>query len=102
MSGWRDHTLVDLLATHGLADAVERPFETDGWSGASFTTLELDGRRYVLKRTSLAVDWIAGASADTDLREAWLAAAGTRWPDGVMGHPHAGPVGRADRLGPPG
>ncbi len=81
MSDWRDHTLVDLLAAHGLTGAVERPFPTDGWSGASFTALERDGRRYILKRTTLGVDWIARATADRDLREAWLAATSkTPWP----------------------
>lgn len=72
---WRDRTLPDLLAEHGLADTPEAPFPTDGWSGATFTTLTAaDGRRFVLKRTSLGVDWIATATRDTDLREAWLAA----------------------------
>ena len=84
MSGWHDRTLVDLLAAYGLTGAVERPFPTDGWSGASFSALERDGRRYVLKRMSLAVDWIARATADADLREAWLAdASDTRWPAGL-------------------
>jgi hypothetical protein len=72
---WREQTLADLLAEHGLADAPEAPFPTDGWSGATFTTLtNADGGRYVLKRTSLAIDWIARATNDTDLREAWIAA----------------------------
>jgi hypothetical protein len=84
LSGWHDRTLVDLLAAYGLTGAVERPFPTDGWSGASFSALERDGRRYVLKRMSLAVDWIARATADADLREAWLAdASETRWPAGL-------------------
>ncbi len=53
----------------------EHEFPNDGWSGATFTSLvDVFGRRYVLKRTSLAVDWIARATLDVDLREGWLAA----------------------------
>jgi len=96
LSRWRDRALVDLLATHGLAGAVERPFPTDGWSGASFTSLERDGRRYVLKRTSLAIDWIARATADAELREAWLATADAPWPTGVMA-PYLGAAADGDR-----
>jgi hypothetical protein len=75
---WRARPLADLLASAGLKDAIERDLATDGWSGATFTRLEHpDGRRFVLKRTSLARDWIARATHDTGLREAWLAAHGT-------------------------
>jgi hypothetical protein len=71
---WRDHTLDELLHGHDLQLALERPFPTDGWSGATFTGLEdPNGRRFVLKRTSLAVDWIARATDDTELREGWVA-----------------------------
>jgi hypothetical protein len=73
---WRDRSLPDLLAEHGLEAAVERDFPTDGWSGATFSTLEdHSGRRFVLKRTSLERDWIARATQDDRLREAWLAGA---------------------------
>ena len=96
MSGWRDRTLVDLLGAHDLTGAVERPFPTAGWSGASFTAIERDGRRSVLKRTSLAVDWIARATADANLREAWLAASSdTRWPAGLTA-PYLGAAADAD------
>lgn len=80
MIGWQDRTLADLLAEHGLAEVDERPFPTDGWSGATFTQLvrPRDAERFVLKRTSLATDWIARATSDTELREAWLAARPTR------------------------
>ena len=72
---WRDRTLLDLLTEHGLEHASEREFPTDGWSGATFVSLvDMYGRRYVLKRTSLAIDWIARATRDHDLREGWLAA----------------------------
>jgi len=77
---WRDRPLAELLDAHGLSLAVEQPFPTDGWSGATFSTLEADGRRYVLKRTSAAVDWIAAATDDHELRESWLAAAFGRDP----------------------
>ena len=73
--GWRDRTLLDLLTEHGLELSPEHAFPTDGWSGATFTGLvDPVGRHYVLKRTSLAADWIATATRDEDLREGWLAA----------------------------
>jgi len=73
--GWRDRTLLDLLTEYELELLPEHDFPNDGWSGATFTTL-LDsyGRRFILKRTSLASDWIARATHDDDLREGWLAA----------------------------
>jgi hypothetical protein len=72
--GWRDRTLLDLLTEFGLELLPEHEFPNDGWSGATFTSL-LDGygRRFILKRTSLARDWIARATLDDDLREGWLA-----------------------------
>ncbi len=79
VSGWRDRTLLDLLQEHGLEASREHPLTTDGWSGASFAGLADGlGRQYVLKRTSLAVDWIARATADHGLREGWLAAMSPR------------------------
>ena len=73
--GWRDRTLLDLLTEHGLDLLPEHEFPNDGWSGATFTSLvDGFGRRYVLKRTSLDRDWIARATRDDALREAWLAA----------------------------
>ena len=65
-----------LLARHGLAGVPEEPFPNDGWSGASMTLLRRgDGVRFVVKRDSLARDWIATATADGPiLREAWFAA----------------------------
>ena len=72
---WRDRTLLDLLTEHGLELSPEHAFPTDGWSGATFTGLvDPGGRHYVLKRTSMATDWIARATRDDDLREGWLAA----------------------------
>lgn len=72
---WQDRSLSDLLHPFGLDLLPEHEFPTDGWSGATFTTVaDSDGRRFVLKRTSLAVDWIARATRDDRLREGWLAA----------------------------
>jgi hypothetical protein len=100
-AGWRDRSLEDLLRAHRLDPATEREFPTDGWSGATFTSLEdPDGRRFVLKRTSLAVDWIARATRDDDLREGWLAARDSRpWPSASvpMGtFPHLGAAADGD------
>lgn len=64
----------ELLSEHGLARAAEKPFANDGWSGATLTSLEADGRRFILKRTSWAVDWIARSTRDHAIREAVLAA----------------------------
>jgi len=75
VDSWRDRTLLDLLTEHGLELSPEHAFPTDGWSGATFTGLvDPAGRHFVLKRTSLATDWIARATRDADLREGWLAA----------------------------
>jgi hypothetical protein len=72
--GWRDRTLLDMLTEFGLELLPEHEFPTDGWSGATFTSLvDSDGRRFVLKRTSLEVDWIARSTRDDDLREGWFA-----------------------------
>jgi hypothetical protein len=72
--GWRDRTLLELLTEYGLELLPEHDFPNDGWSGATFTSL-LDGygRRFILKRTSLAKDWIARTTLDEELREGWLA-----------------------------
>jgi hypothetical protein len=80
MAGWQDRTLLDLLTEYGLQFTPEREFPNDGWSGASFTSLEGDlGQRYVLKRTSLTRDWIARATQDDQLREGWFAAVTPAW-----------------------
>ena len=74
-SPWARRAVAELLAEHGLEGVIETPFPNDGWSGAALTSLERDGRRYVLKRTSWSVDWIARSTRDHALREAVLAAA---------------------------
>lgn len=77
-TGWRDRTLLELLTEFGLELLPEHDFPTDGWSGATFTSIvDGDGRRFVLKRTSMSVDWIARATRDADLREGWMAAIGS-------------------------
>ena len=99
MAGWRDRTLLDLLTEHGLDLSPEHEFPNDGWSGATFTSLQdQTGRRFVLKRTSLAQDWIARATHDEDLREGWLAALPSTWLGGLWGRtlPYLGAASDGD------
>ncbi len=70
---WAQLTLAELLRRNMLAGVREEPFPTDGWSGATFTSLRRDRERFVLKRDSLAQDWIARATQDENLREAMVA-----------------------------
>ena len=74
LTDWRDRSFADLLAEHGLTGLTEREFPTDGWSGARFTMIERGRDRFVVKRTSLARDWIASATDDVAIREACVAA----------------------------
>ncbi|MEO8469582.1 MAG: phosphotransferase [Chloroflexota bacterium] len=71
---WARRSLPDLLAEQDLIGVEERPFPNDGWSGSVLTVLEDRGRRYVLKRTSAARDWIVRSTRDSLIREAVLAA----------------------------
>ena len=66
--------LASILEQRGLADATEESLPNDGWSGARLTRLTgSDGSRFVLKRDSIALDWIARVTGDdSDLREAQL------------------------------
>jgi hypothetical protein len=73
MSASRRPPLGELLRTFDLDRLPERPFPTDGWSGAVFSTIHKDDQGYVLKRTSPARDWIVRATGDTSIREAWIA-----------------------------
>jgi len=66
-------TLPELLRRFDLDILPEHPFPTDGWSGATFSIIERDDHRFVLKRTSPARDWIVRATGDTAIREAWIA-----------------------------
>jgi hypothetical protein len=83
--------LESLLAEHGLASAVEESLPNDGWSGARLTRLARDdGARFVIKRDSLELDWIARVTDDAPLlREAQLALAAPRLPPPVR-LPHLG------------
>ena len=91
MSGTELEPLGEVLRRHGLAGARELPFPNDGWSGASLTLLRrADDRSFVLKRDSLARDWIAQATADGPiLREAWFGAFGPSLPAPIRA-PHLG------------
>ena len=75
LTRWQERPLSDLLAEYELDGLPEFPFSTDGWSGARFTSIDRGTDQFVLKRTSLASDWIAAATRDVAIREASLAAA---------------------------
>ena len=76
--------LPELLRRNGLAGTREHPFPNDGWSGAALTLINRGSDRFVLKRDSLAGDWIAQATADGPiLREAWFAAHGPPLPSPI-------------------
>ena len=92
--------LAEVLAAHGLTGAAEEPLQTDGWSGARMTRLERDdGARFVLKRDSLALDWIARETGDVPgLREAALAHARPELPAPVR-LPHLGVGWDGDLVG---
>src|SRR6476660_8841663 len=99
IGGWRERSCADLLAAHGLTGRPERELATDGWSGATFSTLTDEaGRPFVLKRTSLDLDWIARATDDSELREGWLAArarsVAPSLPDGTL--PYLGAAADGD------
>ncbi len=89
--GWRDRPVADLLEELGLTGLPEHEFPTDGWSGAAFSMIERPGdasrppERFVLKRTSASIDWIAAATNDGSLREACLASSDRRRADGLLG-----------------
>ena len=72
---WARWQLPDLLAVSDLDGLPEEPFAHDGWSGSSLSLIDRGDRRFVLKRTSAALDWIVRATRDDDLREAWFASA---------------------------
>jgi len=92
--------LAEILAAHGLTGAAEEPLQTDGWSGARMTRLKRsDGAGFVLKRDSLALDWIARETDDVPtLREAALAHASPDLPPPVR-LPHLGVGSEGDLVG---
>jgi aminoglycoside phosphotransferase (APT) family kinase protein len=93
LTSWRARSLADLLAAHDLAGLPERDFPNDGWSGATFTTVERGGHGFILKRVSLTTDWIAAATRDADRREAWIATVG---PDAGLPVPYLGAAADGD------
>jgi hypothetical protein len=95
---WRDRSLEDLLASAGLAGLAEEPFPTDGWSGATFTSIRRQSERFVLKRTSPARDWIVRATLDDDIREAAIASTHLLFlgPAGRPGVPYVGAAADGD------
>jgi hypothetical protein len=91
--------LAEVLLRNGLAGKREHPFPNDGWSGASLTTLSRGSDRFVLKRDSLARDWIARATADGPiLREAWFATHGPSLPSPIRA-PYLGVGTDGDEFG---
>jgi Phosphotransferase enzyme family len=74
--------LASVLDRHDLLGVEEEPLVHDGWSGARITRLTRDdGARFVLKRDSLARDWIARVTDDdAELREALLVRAAPELP----------------------
>ena len=84
LTHWNARSLDDLLAEHRLGGVPEAPFPNDGWSGAQLTLLRRDAERFVLKRTSWATDWIARATRDHSLREAFVATGQLPLPDTVV------------------
>jgi hypothetical protein len=84
LTHWDARTLNDLLREHDLADVDDEPFPNDGWSGAQLTLLRRGADRFVLKRTSWATDWIARATRDHSLREAFVATGQLALPDAVV------------------
>jgi aminoglycoside phosphotransferase (APT) family kinase protein len=84
LTHWDARSLDDLLAAHGLADIPEEPFPNDGWSGAKLTLLRRGSEPFVLKRTSWATDWIARATRDHSLREAFVATGQLELPEPVV------------------
>lgn len=64
-----------MLRAHGIA-GDETPFAHEGYSGATMTRIEQQGRRYVVKRVSRTLDWIIQMTSDHAMREAQIAASG--------------------------
>ncbi|MDP9236867.1 MAG: aminoglycoside phosphotransferase family protein [Chloroflexota bacterium] len=66
-----------LLDAHGLTGRAEEPLIHSGYSGAALTKIVRgDGDRFVLKRMSIARDWIMRATDDSACREAGFALSG--------------------------
>jgi len=97
---WSERRLADLLDEHGLGGAQEEPFPSNGWSGARLTSLRrpADGRRFILKRTSWAIDWIARSTHDHALREGFVASTPLPLPEPLIA-PYFGAAGEGSSVG---
>jgi phosphotransferase family enzyme len=97
---WARWQLAELLAASDLDGLPQEPFPHDGWSGSALSLIDRGDRRFVLKRTSAALDWIVRATRDNDLREAWFASAlASTGPDGAwirMTSPYLGAAAVGD------
>ncbi len=97
---WARVALAELLDRVELDGVPEQPFVHDGWSGSNLTLLDRGDRRFILKRTSAARDWIVRATHDDELREAWFAdALGVSRPDGSwirLASPYVGSAADGD------
>jgi hypothetical protein len=97
---WHERSLAELLEGHGLGGVPEEPFPSNGWSGSRLTSLRraADGRRFVLKRTSWAIDWIARSTRDHALREGFVASTPLPLPDPLVA-PYFGAAGEGTSVG---
>lgn len=70
-------SVVSLLRAHGLPLDDEVPFAHAGFSGARLTRIARDdGVQFILKRMTIAHDWIMRATNDESCREVQFALAG--------------------------
>jgi hypothetical protein len=97
---WHERSLAELLASHGLGDVPEEPFPSNGWSGSRLTSLRrpTDGRRFILKRTAWAIDWIARSTRDHALREGFIASTPLPLPEPLVA-PYLGAAGEGTSVG---
>jgi Phosphotransferase enzyme family len=85
-----ERALEDLLRNHRLDGVAEEPFHNNGWSGSRLTSLRRpeDGRRFILKRTSWSIDWIARSTRDHALREGFVASTPLPLPEPLVAPYH--------------
>ena len=97
---WAERPLADLLETYGLGGTPEEPFPNNGWSGARLTSLRrrADGRRFILKRSSWAIDWIARSTRDHAMREGFVASMPLPLPEPLIA-PYFGAGGDGTSVG---
>lgn len=97
---WARWALADLLVLNDVDGLPEQPFAHDGWSGSALSLIDRGDRRFILKRTSAARDWIVRATRDDALREAWFATAlAATGPDGAwirLASPYLGAAADGD------